>query len=467
MNRFHQLSLVTPIGVAGAAFLTVLWAPWLALPLRAEAAGALPNFVILYADDLGYGDLGCYGHPTIRTPELDRMAREGLRFTQFYSAAEVCTPSRAALLTGRYPVRSGMCSDNRRVLFPDSTGGLPAEEVTLAEALKAKGYRTACVGKWHLGHLPQCLPMRQGFDVYFGLPYSNDMGSKERGYPPVPLLRGEQVVEQPAVQETLTPRYTEEAVKFIKENREGPFFLYLPYTYPHVPLHASEAFRGKSARGLYGDVVEELDQSVGAILQAIRDLRLAEKTLVFFSSDNGPWLTQNERGGSAGLLRGGKGSTWEGGMREPGIAWWPSRIPAGAVTRELGSTLDLFTTCLALAGAEPPRDRLLDGVDLSPVLFGTGKSPREVFFYYRGTCLMAARKGPWKAHFITQPGYGGKGPEKHDPPLLFHLEHDPSERFDVSKEHPEVIQAILGEVERHRQALQPAPSQLDARAAKV
>jgi arylsulfatase A len=467
VNHFHPPRLVVAALVAAAMILTGHRAPAHDGPLGSAADGSPPNLVILYADDLGYGDLGCYGHPTIRTPELDRMASEGMRFTQFYSAAEVCTPSRAALLTGRLPVRSGMCSDDRRVLFPDSAGGLPADEVTLAEALKAKGYRTACIGKWHLGHLPQYLPTRHGFDVYFGLPYSNDMYNVQRGDPPVPLLRGEQIVEQPAVLDTLTPRYTEEAVKFIKESREGPFFLYLPYTYPHVPLHASEAFRGKSARGLYGDVVEELDHSVGAILQALRDLQLAEKTFVFFSSDNGPWLTQDERGGSAGLLRGGKGSTWEGGMREPGIAWWPSRIPAGVVTQELGSTMDLFTTCLALAGADPPRDRAVDGVDLSPVLFGTGKSPRQVFFYYRGRRLMAARKGPWKAHFITQPGYGGKGPETHDPPLLFHLEHDPSERFDVSKEHPKVIRDILDEVERHRQTLQPAPSQLDGRWARV
>jgi len=441
----------------------VLWLATVILSAPAAAQQSPPSFVILLADDLGYGDLGCYGHPTIRTPELDRMAREGMRFTQFYAAAEVCTPSRAALLTGRLPIRSGMCSSDRRVLFPDSTGGLPAEEITLAEALKTKGYRTACIGKWHLGHLPRYLPRKNGFDYYFGLPYSNDMHNVQRGDPPVPLVRNEETIEQPVVLETLTQRYTEEAVRFLKENKDHPFFLYVPYTFPHVPLQASSKFRGKSARGLYGDVVEELDWSVGQILEAIRQLGLAEKTFVFFTSDNGPWLTQNERGGSAGLLREGKGSTWEGGMREPGIAWWPGKIPAGSISQDVACTMDLFTTCLALAGAEIPRDRAIDGVDLRPVLWASGKVERPPFFYYRGSQLMAVRKGPWKAHFATQPGYGGKGPEKHDPPLLFHLEHDPSERFDLSKEHPDVIADIVRETEKHKASMVAAPSQLDAR----
>jgi len=435
-----------------------------------------PNFVILFADDLGYGDLGCYGHPTIRTPNLDRMAAEGMRFTDFYSAAPVCTPSRAALLTGRLAVRSGLCSDTRRVLFPNSAGGLPAEEITLAEALKTKGYATACIGKWHLGHRPQYLPTQNGFDSYFGLPYSNDMDrvadsklgqavflDPKIDYWQVPLMRDESILERPANQATLTRRYTEEAIQFIRRNKTRPFFLYLPYTMPHVPLFASEKFLGKSRRGLFGDGVEEIDWSVGQILDTLRREKLADITLVFFTSDNGPWLTFNEHGGSAGLLRDGKGSTWEGGMREPGIAWWPGKIKPGAVSHELASTLDLFPTFLALAKAPIPSDRVIDGVDLSPILFGTGKSKREVFFYYRDTELFAIRKGPFKAHYLTQTGYGVPKPEKHDPPLLFHLGHDPSEKHNVAKNHPDVLADLAREWERHRLNLVPGKPQLDAR----
>lgn len=422
----------------------------------AFAADRPPNLVIIFADDLGYADLGCYGHPTIRTPNLDRMADEGMRFTQFYSAGEVCTPSRAALMTGRLPIRSGMCSDNPRVLFPASAGGIPDSEVTLAEALKDRGYATMCVGKWHLGHLPQYLPTKHGFDGYFGIPYSNDMK-------PTPLMRNEETIEQPAVQETLTPRYTEEAVRFIKDNRDKPFFLYFPHTYPHTPLHASDRYRGTSPRGLYGDVVEELDWSVGQVLQTLRDLGLAGNTLVFFTSDNGPWLIRGVDGGSAGLLRDGKGSTWEGGMREPGIAWWPGRIKAGQVTTSLAGTMDLFPTFIKLAGGEVPKDRVMDGVDMSPILFGAGPGHRHMHFYYRGARLMAVRKGPWKVHLMTQIGYGQKEPEKHDPPLLFQVEQDPSERFDVAKEHPDVVADLLAEIERHKATIQPVKCQLTDR----
>ncbi len=347
----------------------------------AESQGAdprqPPNIIVIFADDLGYGDLGCYGHPTIRTPRLDRMAREGMRFTQFYSAAPVCTPSRAALLTGRLPIRTGMCSEKRRVLFPDSAGGLPSDEITLAEALKSRGYATMIVGKWHLGHLPQYLPTRHGFDHYFGLPYSNDMLARPAkgnvpAWPPLPLMRDEQVIESNPDQGQLTERYTAEALKFIAHQAHDPsrqpFFLYLPHTMPHVPLHASEKFNGKSPRGLYGDVVEAIDASTGQILDALHEHGLAEHTLVFFTSDNGPWLIMGERGGSAGLLREGKGSTWEGGMREPGIAWWPGTISAGSVSEALASTLDIFPTACSLAGVPLPTDRPLDGFDLSPVL---------------------------------------------------------------------------------------------------
>jgi len=415
-----------------------------------------PNVVIIFADDLGYGDLGCFGHPTIRTPNLDRMAAEGLRLTQFYVAECVCTPSRAALLTGRLPIRNGMCSDTKRVLFTDSLGGLPTEEITIAEVLRERGYATACIGKWHLGHLPQFLPTKQGFDSYFGIPYSNDMK-------PTYLVRGEEQVEEPVDQTTLTARYTDEAVKFIRDNRERPFFLYLPHNFPHTPLFASEKFKGTSRRGLYGDVVEELDWSVGQVLDALREEKLAENTLVIFTSDNGPWLIRNQNGGSAGLLRGGKGSTWEGGMREPTIAWWPGTIPAGRVSAELGCTTDLLATICSLTGAALPKDRTLDSFDLSPLLLGTGDSPRESILYYRGRQLMAARLGPWKAHFKTQDGYGQPKWEDHDPPLLYNLEHDPSEQYDVAKAHPEAISEIRKLIAEHEAGLEVPPSQLEIR----
>jgi arylsulfatase A-like enzyme len=435
-----------------------------------------PNFIIIFCDDMGYGDLTCYGHPTIRTPNLDQMAAEGQKWTNFYVGASVCTPSRAALLTGRLPIRSGMCSDRRRVLFPDSASGLPKGEVTIAEALKAKGYATACVGKWHLGHLRQYLPTSNGFDSYFGIPYSNDMdkvGGEGRQaflepkieYFNVPLMRDEKIIERPANQNTITKRYTEEAIKFIRTSKNKPFFLYLAHNLPHVPLFVSKKFEDKSLRGLYGDVIEEIDWGVGQILRTLRREGLAENTFVVFTSDNGPWLIFNEHGGSAGLLREGKGCTFEGGMREPCIMWWPGKIKP-AVVNDIGSTMDIYTTILTLAGARVPTDRVVDGLDLSPALFGRGPSPRKTMFYYRGAKLYAVRKGPYKAHFITKPAYG-KGKEMHhEPPLLYHLGHDPSEKYDISKDHPEVIAEIRREVALHLATLVPGEDQLAKRIEK-
>lgn len=438
-----------------------------------------PNIIIIFADDLGYGDLASYGHPTIRTPNLDRMASEGQRWTHFYVGESVCSPSRAALLTGRLPIRNGMYGtvDRTRVFFPDSPNGLPAEELTIAEALKEQGYATAAFGKWHLGHLPAFLPQQQGFDTWLGLPYSNDMDmvveyqgfqtpafyEPKSEYWNVPLMRNEEVIERPANQTTLTQRYTEEAVRFIEENKEGPFFLYLSHTMPHIPLFRSEAFAGRSFRGLYGDVIEEIDWGVGQIIETLRREGHEEHTLVVFTSDNGPWLAYKTHGGSAGGLAWGKGTTFEGGMRVPAIFWWPGTVQPGTVM-DMGSTLDLLPTLLQLAGAELPADRVLDGFDLRPALTGTGPSPRNVMFFYRGAELYAVRQGPYKAHFITEGEYGDGPPRTvHPTPLLYHLGEDPGERFDIAGDHPEVIADILEIVEQHRQALEPRESLFDLR----
>ena len=443
-----------------------------ALLTTAISEAAPPNVVIILADDLGYGDLGCYGSPTINTPNLDRMAAEGLRFTDFYVAAEVCTPSRAALLTGRYPIRSGMVG-KRRVLFPNSKGGLPAEEITLAEGLKEKGYATAVIGKWHLGIHEGSRPQDQGFDLAFGLPYSNDMegrpdlpkGASGFANPPadgwnIALLKNGEVVERPADQSTLTKRYTEQALTFIKEKKSQPFLLYFAHTFPHVPLFASSEFKGKSRSGIFGDAVEEVDWSVGQVLKTLREEGLAENTLVFFTSDNGPWLIQGAQGGSAGLLRDGKGSTWDGGMRVPGIAWWPGKIRPG-VTHEVANAMDLNVTALKLAGAVVPTDRQIDGIDIAPLLFERKTLPERPFFYYRSDKLAACRIGEWKAHFFTQTGYGPAQPEMHEPPALFNLGTDPSEKRNVAAQYPEIIEKIRAAVKAHQADLKPGIPQLD------
>ena len=444
--------------------------------VRAADAPTRPNFVVIFCDDLGYGDLACFGHPTIATPNLDRMAAEGMKFTQFYAAAPVCTPSRAALMTGRLPLRSGMCSNKRRVLFPDSKGGIPAKEITIAESLQAAGYATACVGKWHLGHLPQFLPTSNGFDSYFGIPYSNDMDrvndapkgraafwDPKTSYWNVPLMRNKEIIERPADQATITRRYTEEASKFIRDNRDSPFFLYLPHSMPHVPLFRSPEFTGQSRRGLFGDVIEEIDWSVGQVLDTLRELKIDDNTLVFFTSDNGPWLIFDEQGGSAGLLRDGKGSTWEGGMREPTIAWWPGQVKPGSISRDAASTMDIFATLHALAGIDWPSDRVFDSHDLSSVLRGTGPSSREVLLYYRAYNLMAIRKGPWKMHLMTQDAYGpgAREAKQHDPPLLFNLEHDPSEKTNIAGKHLEVVTNLRQEIKTHLATLEVMESQLE------
>jgi arylsulfatase A-like enzyme len=435
-----------------------------------------PNFVIIFTDDQGYGDLGIYGHPTIKTPNLDRMAMEGQKWTNFYASANVCTPSRAGLLTGRYAIRSGMTSEKYWVLFPDSNGGLPAEEITIAEMLKENNYTTGAIGKWHLGHLPQYLPTQNGFDSYFGIPYSNDMdrvdlpdgvpnafSNPKTEYFQVPLMRNDSIVERPADQNTLIKRYTEEAVEFITANKTKPFFLYLAHNLPHVPLFTSPAFKGSSERGLYGDVIEEIDWSTGEILKTLKDAGIDNRTLVIFTSDNGPWKLFGAHGGSSGLLYGAKGTSYEGGVREPAIFWWPGTI-APAVISRMGCTLDLLPTLANLSNTALPRDHVLDGFDLTPVLKGSDISPRNELIYYHNTTIFAARKGDYKLYFYSNNplGYPPKV-EKLETYKLFNLSVDPSEQYDLLEQHPEVVTGIVEMVEKHKAGVVMVKSQLEDR----
>ncbi|MBS1875482.1 MAG: sulfatase [Acidobacteria bacterium] len=396
-----------------------------------------PNVIMIYCDDLGYGDLGCYGSK-IRTTNIDRMASEGVRFTNFNSADPVCSPSRAALLTGRYPTRVGV----PRVLFPQDKEGLNLDETTMAQMLKARGYSTMCIGKWHLGRPDAYLPTSRGFDGYFGIPYSNDMT-------PRVLLHNTEVVEQPATLETLTPRYTEQALQFIGANKTKPFFLYLPHTYPHIPLGASARFRGKSPEGIYGDVVEEVDWSVGQILGALKQNGLESNTLVMFSSDNGPWYQ-----GSPGKLRGRKNTTYEGGVREPFIARWPGQIPRGRVCGGLGSMLDVFPTVARLCGGEPT-SKPLDGIDIWPMLSGQKETmDRDVLLYFDNWDLQCARSMNWKLHIARHntAAYapappGGRHSFTLPRPELYDLANDPDESYDVAAENPQVVARIQSRIE--------------------
>lgn len=405
-----------------------------------------PNFVILFADDMGYGDWNRGGNPTISTPNLNKMADEGVQMTQFYSGNPVCSPSRSALLTGRNCIRTGVI----QVFFPGNERGMSPKEITIADALKPLGYSTACIGKWHLGSTYEYMPLRQGFDYYYGIPYSNDMYNPD-------IFRNDERIEHPSDQTTLTKRYTEEAISFIERSKNQPFLLYLPYTMPHVPLHASEKFLKTSLRGLFGDVIEEIDWSVGQILGTLDRFGLSENTLVIFTSDNGPWMIKNQEGGTAGLLRGAKGDTWEGGMREPFIARWKGRLPAGVISMEVGSVLDFLPTFVQLAGGTVPTDRPIDGIDLMPLLEGKA-SPERTIYFYRGEHLRAVRKGKWKLHFSYydhgKGGYDQAGnwitPET---PLLFDLEVDPSERFDLTKGNPEIVKELKEIAERYKEEI--------------
>ena len=406
-----------------------------------------PNVVLLFADDLGYGDLGCYGHPNIRTPNLDRLAVDGIRLTSFYSAAPSCTPSRAALLTGRYPLRVGL----PHVLGPSSTAGIPSSELTIAEGLRELGYRTKAVGKWHLGHSrEEYMPTANGFDSYFGLLYSNDMMPPwVQTDVPLRLWRDEKAVEHPVEQNSLTTRYTKDAVEFVELASDEPFFLYLAYSMPHVPLHTDEPFRGRSEAGLYGDVIETIDWSVGQIRTALEKSGHGEDTIIVFTSDNGPWLNMPDRmfgegivkpwhAGSAGPLRGAKGTTYEGGMRVPAIVWYPGVIPAGQISSRVASTMDLYVTLLQLAGYELPSDRPIDGSDILPLLQGSESPESSDFYYYRGTYLEAVREGKWKLRFSEA---GQVEPASTGMPLaeLYDLDLDPSEQYNLAPEYPQVV----------------------------
>jgi arylsulfatase A len=399
--------------------------------------------VLILVDDMGYGDIGPYGSKVNRTPHLDRMASEGMRLTSFY-AAPVCTPSRAQMMTGCYAKRVSL----PQVIFPSCRIGLSDKEHTIADLLKQRGYATMAVGKWHLGDQPEFLPTRHGFDHYLGLPYSNDMGrGAKKGVkdtrPPLPLVRDVNVIEAPADQDTLTTRYTEEAVNFFRGNKDRPFFLYLPHTAVHVPLHPGPQFKGKSANGLYGDWVEEVDWSVGRVLDTLRELKLGERTLVLFTSDNGPWRTQGKNGGVAGPLRGGKGTTWEGGMREPTVAWWPGRIAAGSACDAPMSEIDVLPTVVKLAGGQVPADNKIDGLDIWPLLAAQSKkSPHDALYYFNGNKLEAVRSGPWKLAVAFQGTGLPKGaaePIKHTGPRLYNLDTDIGEQTDVAAQHPEVV----------------------------
>jgi arylsulfatase A-like enzyme len=374
---------------------------WLVAAPSAAAPPRPPNVVLVFADDLGYGDVGCYGAKGYKTPNIDRLAAEGVRFTDFYVAQAVCSASRAALLTGRYSNRVGILG----ALGPNAKNGIKASEMTLAEVFKSRGYATAIFGKWHLGDHDPFLPPDHGFDEYFGLPYSNDMWPKHpenaRAYPPLPLIEGKRKVAEMPDQRMLTTWYTEHAVSFIDRSRDKPFFLYVPHSMPHVPLHVSEKFAGKSQRGLFGDVLEEIDWSVGQILDALKRNGLEQNTLVIFTADNGPWLSYGDHAGSAGPLREGKATTFEGGVREPAIFRWPGRIPAGAVCREPAMTIDVLPTVAKLIGADLPKDLVLDGRDVWPLITNQpgAKSPHEALYFYWNRELQAVRSGKWKLHF--------------------------------------------------------------------
>jgi arylsulfatase A-like enzyme len=447
------------------------------IPIGAvTAADRLPNVVVIFIDDMGYADIGPFGAEDYQTPHLDQMAAEGMKFTDFQVSSAVCSASRAALLTGCYHRRVGF----QGALGPQANVGISADEMTLAELCKQKGYATAIFGKWHLGHHPRFLPLQHGFDEYFGLPYSNDMWpfhpnyvnlppdspKLKNNYPPLPLLSGNQVVDPEVLadeQEMLTTWYTEKAIDFIERNKARPFFLYVPHSMVHVPIYVSDKFKGKSGAGLYGDTVMEVDWSVGQILATLKANDLDEDTLVIFTSDNGPWLSYGDHAGSAGPLREGKGTMFEGGCREPTLMRWPGRIPPGTTCDELASTIDVLPTVAALIGAKLPEHKI-DGKDIRPLMFGEpdAKSPHTAFYqYYGGGQLQSVRDRRWKLHFPhsyrslhgRRGGTGGMPVEYEQLTIgneLFDLKSDVSETTNVAQAHPEIVARLAAIAELAR-----------------
>lgn len=426
------------------------------------------NFIIILCDDMGYGDISCFGNPTIKTPNIDRMACDGMKMTQFYTGSPTSTPSRSALLTGRLSVRNGMYGDTNNVLFPDSKAGLGQDEITLAKILKEGGYSTGCIGKWHLGCFSPYLPTDHGFDFYFGFPYSNDMGQKKSGraknYPELPLMLGTKVIEENPDQGQITKRYTEQATKFIRENAQKPFFLYLAHAFPHVPLFTNDRFRGKSERGLYGDVVEELDWSVGEIMKVLVENGIDEKTIVIFSSDNGPWLQMKENGGSAGPLKEGKGTWCEGGFRVPTIIRMPGKIKP-SINHQIMRMMDIFPTFLSMAHIQKPDNLVLDGLDQSPMLLSGKPTASDEVFYWWGSELMAVRKGNWKYYFkvLIDQYLQTRKIIVSENPLLYNLGEDPSEKFNLAAEHPDIILNLIKVAENHKNNMKIKPSVCDLR----
>lgn len=456
------------------------WLPWWAAAclclLVAGSASVVaakdrpPNVVIIFIDDMGYADIGPFGAKGYKTPNLDRMAKEGIRFSNWHVSQAVCSASRAALMTGCYNNRIGI----HGALGPNSKIGISDEEMTMAQVFKQKDYATAIFGKWHLGHHPQFLPTRHGFDEYFGLPYSNDMWpfhpeAKAGTFPPLPMIEGDKVVDPeitPEKQTQLTTWYTERAVKFIEKNKTKPFFLYVPHNMCHVPLFVSDKFKGKTERGLFGDVIAEIDWSVGEILKAIRMNGLDDNTLVIFTSDNGPWLSYGDHAGSAHPFREGKGTSWEGGVRVPFIARWPGKIPPNRVCREPAMTIDLFATFAKMIGAELPKHKI-DGLDIWPLLSGdaSAKSPHEAYYiYYANNQLQAVISGQWKLVFphkyrslAGQPGGTGGIPAKYTQvateQALYNLYEDVGESTDVGEKNPDIVKRLQELADKCREDL--------------
>ncbi len=445
--------------------LAVAWSVLSFVVVTADAAEK-PNVIIIFADDQGYNDLGCFGSPRIKTPNIDQLATEGRKYTSFYTACSVCSPSRAALLTGSYPKRVGM---HRHVLFPKSDYGLNSTEYTIADHLKSQGYATACIGKWHLGHHPETLPTANGFDSYFGIPYSNDMNHPDnKGKPKVssdelwkdqescltlwktPLMSNEEIIELPVDQRTVTRRYTDKAVEFIEANKEQPFFIYLPHSMPHIPLYVPDDVYDGDVANAYKCVIEHIDAEVGRVADAVRKNGLAEKTVIIYTSDNGPWLRFKNHGGSADPLRDGKGTTFEGGQRVPCVMWGPGRIPAGTSTDAFTSTMDLLPTIAALSGKPLPGANRIDGFDLAPT-FVSDDSPRDELVYYSAQGnLEGIRVGDWK--YLAQTPR--KGPKQKKQPktqyFLFNLADDLSEQTNLYEQKPEVaakLKARMDEVD--------------------